>query len=654
MVLLGSRGLGALRVAEGLHKNPPGPFCYVLCKLILQHNMATSVKVNLDAHPQGVILACLWHFVHQLPRPLISNDLDWVEADDNLWIGDMNGEALCTQALLNMRPRERLLLTSLLFMVKQGLDVELRACKTSLKNVDLQSRKVVWYLSKAMLWTPLRSRRLRVTRVLNQLVRHPWLMSEAVLVSVSSHPVLTACLPAHHQQQQQREGELEVMAVAGEDAGVTLVAYRSSRVPPTTTTTPPTPTSTHHHLPPTPPARPTPRPTPRRSLSRLLGRCAESEDLVEQQQQQQQHQGEEGEGEVPGGRDSPPRARLARKVRLVGFQRSHSFSVQPAGSRTLGCRSSSGSRAGREDGHEFHTLKTSREVKMERARARARSQTGWDEEGVIGLVRESQQRLANLLEERGFIPPPAGFGAPTRPSSLLAGLTCGSTSLDEAALSPAARRRAAYTARRGATPSRRNHSSQESGVAADAEDSPPESSDQGREEEEEEEEEDDEAGCDLPSSPLSPPSPFHHPFFRRQLGLPTPSSDPWARLSGFGLPCLPQVLLAHAQRQQQAAAAARGEEWSGERRQDNQGSSGAEEDGSHPPTSPGRGPYRVTSSRSVVRYCSDSNTYNTRVMPPHLSRHLPPTCHVPTSVPRAPVRSERQHRNACRWECLPL
>ncbi|KAK3864312.1 hypothetical protein Pcinc_029989 [Petrolisthes cinctipes] len=169
MVMLGSRGLGALRVAEGLHKNPPGPCCYVLCKLILQHNMATSVKVNLDAHPQGVILACLWNFLHQLPRPVISNDLDWVAADDNLWMGNKTGEALCTQALLNMRPRERLLLTSLMLMVKQGLDVELRAGKTSLKNVDLQSRKVVCI-----------------------------------------HPVLTACLPAHQQQQEVVMGAWQV------------------------------------------------------------------------------------------------------------------------------------------------------------------------------------------------------------------------------------------------------------------------------------------------------------------------------------------------------------------------------------------------------------------------------------------------------------
>lgn len=42
---------------------------------------------------------------------------------------------------------------------------------------------------------------------------------------------------------------------------------------------------------------------------------------------------------------------------------------------------------------------------------------------------------------------------------------------------------------------------------------------------------------------------------------------------------------------------------------------------------------------------------STRVMPPpHLSRHLPPSCHAPTPVTRAPVRSERQHRNACRWD----
>lgn len=182
MLLLGSRGLGALRVAKGLHLSTPGPCCYVISKIILQHNLATSVKVNLYGYPQGVILACLWSFLHQLPRPVISNDLDWLAADANLWKGDRTGEALCTQALLNMRSRERLLLANLMLMVRQGVDVEMKLASRTLENIDQLSRKTVWYLAHALLWTPVRTRRLRVTRVLNQLVRHPWLMSEAIIV----------------------------------------------------------------------------------------------------------------------------------------------------------------------------------------------------------------------------------------------------------------------------------------------------------------------------------------------------------------------------------------------------------------------------------------------------------------------------------------
>ena len=417
-----------------------------------------------------------------------------------------------------------------------------------------------------------------------------------------------------------------VMAVAGQDAGVTLVSFRCSRASqPRTRDPPPKPPK-----PPRPPSSDTRRSRPssgRRSLSRLLGRCAESEEEEEQQAAQQQQQQQTVNHRLSGvPAELPDSPELSvDKIKLVGFKRSHSFCVQPKKSKNISCRSSSSSRAGKENGgwsYESQTLKTSREVKMERERVRqARGETLWaDKDDVFSsFIRQNQERFSTLLEERGFahIPPPAGFGAPTRPSSLLATLSCGPTSLDEGSLSGAARRRTTYTIRRSATAgfttttNNKENESVESGGVADVEDSPLNSTVKEKEEEEEEEE----PWCDLPSSPLSPPSPFHHPFFRHQLGLPTPVADPWARFSGFGMPRLPQVLLAHAQAQQEAAAA-RKEEWNRAREEEGSAEDDEEEEGEErvvrrQPASraAGRNQYCVTSRHSVVRYCSSTNSY---------------------------------------------
>ncbi|XP_050693342.1 FYVE, RhoGEF and PH domain-containing protein 4-like isoform X3 [Eriocheir sinensis] len=418
------------------------------------------------------------------------------------------------------------------------------------------------------------------------------------------------------------------MAVAGQDAGVTLVSFRRSRAA--------QPQPRPRDLPPKSPKSPSAASRPsrpgsgRRSLSRLLGRCAESEEEEEQQAPQQQQEQQEQQqqagvhrlAQVDAGLPDSPRLSVD-KIKLVGFKRSHSFCVQPKKSKNASSRSSSSSRAGRQEGqwsYESQTLKTSREVKMERERLRqARGETLWaDKDDMFSFIRQNHERFNSLLEERGFthIPPPAGFGAPTRPSSLLAALSCGPTSLDETSLSGATRRRTTYTMRRSATAGfttakdNKENESEESGGVADAEDSPPESTVKEKEEDEEE------PWCDLPSSPLSPPSPFHHPFFRHQLGLPTPVADPWARFSGFGMPCLPQVLLAHAQAQQEAAKA-RKEEWNRGREEEGSAGDEEEEEGEErvvrrrPPASrgAGRSQYCVTSRHSIVRYCTSSNPY---------------------------------------------
>ncbi|KAG7176345.1 hypothetical protein Hamer_G009140 [Homarus americanus] len=416
------------------------------------------------------------------------------------------------------------------------------------------------------------------------------------------------------------------MAVAEEDAGVTLVSFSNNTAARRVLNTAAKPPG-HRNRP----------HTGRRSLSRLLGRCAvnqeeDEQQVAQRQQRQQRHSVEEVNHPQLSGipadlPDSPQHD--TDKIKLVGFKRSHSFCLQPKKSnKNYGCRSSSSTRAEREGSrqcsYECQTLKTSREVKMERERVRrARGETLWaDKDDVFSsFMRQNQERFNTLLEERGFthIPPPAGFGAPTRPSSLLTALACGPTSLDDGELSGAAGRRATYTIRRSATAGfqttndgNKENESEESSGPADAEYSPPESTVK----EEEDDDEEEEPWCDLPSSPLSPPSPFHHPFFRHQLGLPTPVADPWARFSGFGMPRLPQVLLAHAQAQQEAAAK-RNEEWNkgGGRPREQKPTEDHVERRRHSTNdnrgaSLGGGQYCVSSRHSVVRYCTDASAYN--------------------------------------------
>ena len=117
------------------------------------------------------------------------------------------------------------------------------------------------------------------------------------------------------------------------------------------------------------------------------------------------------------------------------------------------------------------------------------------------FMQESHDRFNQLLEEKGFapIPPPAGFGTPTRPASLLKEIF----------------------------PSEPEPQSVNSNPVPV--DHPDTNSRQFRPN----------WNSDLPSSPLSPPSPFQHPFFQMQMGL---TADPWARFSGFGIPRLTPLI----------------------------------------------------------------------------------------------------------------
>lgn len=122
------------------------------------------------------------------------------------------------------------------------------------------------------------------------------------------------------------------------------------------------------------------------------------------------------------------------------------------------------------------------------------------------FVQNSHERFNQLLEERGFthIPPPAGFGTPTRPASLLKDIW----------LNDASRVR---------SPPK---------LSASVECSPSKSTEQAKSNRES-------WNSEFPVSPLSPPSPFQHPFIKRQMGF---TSDPWARFSGFGIPHLTPLI----------------------------------------------------------------------------------------------------------------
>lgn len=132
----------------------------------------------------------------------------------------------------------------------------------------------------------------------------------------------------------------------------------------------------------------------------------------------------------------------------------------------------------------------------------------------------SNEYISQLLDQKSHthIPPPAGFDYPTRPSTLLAALVRGPVSLDEASLSPATQRRLQYINKHSQSSHqfssylKKRDLNLEGGGSTGKESECPK----------------------LPTSPLSPPSPFQHPFFRKQLGLlPV---DAWSRFSGFDFP----------------------------------------------------------------------------------------------------------------------
>lgn len=207
-----------------------------------------------------------------------------------------------------------------------------------------------------------------------------------------------------------------------------------------------------------------------------------------------------------------------------------------------------------------------------------------------GLLRSPLQngadRISQLLEQTCFthIPPPAGFDSPTRPSTLLEALVRGPVSLDESSLSPATQRRLAYIHRHthAAYPLRTKSAPEEKaggppgGGKAPA---PPR-------------EDEDEIWSDLPTSPLSPPSPFQHPFFRRRLGLLPP--EPWSRFSGFGLPRLNPLFRESTLRSSSSMDSSQPEEEpeEGTRRRHAR-----------------RGKYRMSATNSVLCYCQETKSY---------------------------------------------
>ena len=200
--------------------------------------------------------------------------------------------------------------------------------------------------------------------------------------------------------------------------------------------------------------------------------------------------------------------------------------------------------------------------------------------------KQSQDRFNQILEEKGFtpIPPPAGFGNPTRPCSLMTG----SASLEDAIC----QKRNTFSSQRAIKSDGSPPNSEEQKAIKAAFNNHTDASSNGNNRGEL-----DDRWCDLPTSPISPPSPFQHPFFRRQLGLTSVPQNPWARFSGFGVPRLTPMIIRDTQNggplnypDSHLTSVTRRLE------------RGRSKKGR-------KGQYEVSTTRSMVRYCSDGSDY---------------------------------------------
>lgn len=195
-VTLGAAGLEGVMEARKMHVIP----AYRRREfLLLRARMRHSVHVNLSGEAPGVLMACLWDFIAHLPFPAIRNERDWL----HIYAYEFNPlferptlfflQKLYLTALLFLGRTVRLLVVSLVFMVRQQVDVELRRGKLSLNRIDRLLKLTFFYYLKAMHWTGSRSSRGRVCRVFVNMVRNTWLLEPAFTMRLATHEVLTAC-----------------------------------------------------------------------------------------------------------------------------------------------------------------------------------------------------------------------------------------------------------------------------------------------------------------------------------------------------------------------------------------------------------------------------------------------------------------------------
>lgn len=197
MVTLGAVGIEPVLEARKIHSIPgyrKREF------LLLRARMRRSVHVNLAGEAPGVLMACLWDFLAHLPFPPLRNEREWL----HIYKYEFNPfrehtihhqlQRLYLKTLLQLSRCVRLLVVSLLFMVRQQVDEELRRGKLSHGKIDYLLKLTVFYYLKALQWTDSRSRRARVGRVFANLVRNIWLLEPAFTITVATHEVLTGCV----------------------------------------------------------------------------------------------------------------------------------------------------------------------------------------------------------------------------------------------------------------------------------------------------------------------------------------------------------------------------------------------------------------------------------------------------------------------------
>lgn len=196
MVTLGAAGLESVLEARKIHTVS----AYRRLEfLLLRARMRHSVHVNLEGEAPGVLAACLWDFMANLPFPAIRNERDWL----HIYAYEFNPlferptlshlQKMYTTALLFLGRSVRLLVVSLLFMVRQQVDAELRRGALSLNEIDHLLKLTFFYYLKALHWTGSRSCRARVCRVFVNMVRNTWLLEPAFTMRAATHEVLTTC-----------------------------------------------------------------------------------------------------------------------------------------------------------------------------------------------------------------------------------------------------------------------------------------------------------------------------------------------------------------------------------------------------------------------------------------------------------------------------